>query len=273
MKPSRFILGISLLLFLSFPFILLYSAFYSGSSSFKNSVNNDVELYYIIFTIAGIVFSAISTTFLIDKKKVNAGQKKYLLLLLKITIFVYALLLVFISASRFITFKSQGIDINFFRMELEQLASFTIPSYAWSQHFSPFLFVFVPFFWIARSGTLLVYLQAAAVVSGAIPLYLAAKEKLGSQFLGLALATAYLSFGGLQFGYAYGFHEIMFFPPLFLWAYYYFVKKRFKLYFLFILLCLTVKEEVSFIMIFWGLYLLYKKSYRYAFGTILLGSL
>jgi uncharacterized membrane protein len=94
--------------------------------------------------------------------------------------------------------------------------------------------------------------QAAAAISGAVPIYLTAKHFLKTRSLGLALSFAYLSFSGLQ----YGFHEILFFPPLFLWAYYFYLHKKVKLYLLFIILSLFVKEEVSFIVIFWSVYLL-----------------
>ena len=98
--------------------------------------------------------------------------------------------------------------------------------------------------------------QALAVISGAIPIYFIARRYLHSRGLGLALSFAYLSFGGLQFGMEYGFHEIMFFPAVFLWAYYFYISKKIKLYLFFILLSLFVKEEVAFIVFFWGLYLL-----------------
>jgi len=268
---NRFFLGILILVFLSFPISLFYNAFYSGNLAFKNSVNNDVQLYYFLFMAMAIAFSTIVTKFFLDRNKIANDKKALSLLFLKVTVILYGIFLIITSTSRFISYKSEAIDVMFFKQEIWMLSSFSVPAFAWSQHFSPILIAFVPIFWLMKSSAMLLFLQATFVVSGAIPLYLAAKEKLQSKFLGFALAIAYLTFGGLQFGYAYGFHEIMLFPQLFFWAYYFLSKKRIKLYFLFVVLCLFVKEEVSFIMIFWGLYLLYKKNYRIAFGTIGLG--
>jgi uncharacterized membrane protein len=273
MKSYLVLLFIISLVFLCFPLILFYLAFYSGSLVFKNTANNHIEYFYLLFMFVGVVYSMIVTKYIFDRNLISLDYKKILLIIFKITIILYASFLLLNTVSRFSIYRSEAIDVVFFRQEIWQLSVFEIPRYAWSQHFSPILILLVPLFWIIKSGAFLMFTQASFVISGSIPLYLICKEKLRSQFLGLAIVLSYLAFGGLQFGYAYGFHEILFFTPLFFWTYYFFIKKHIKIYFLFILLCLAVKEEVSFIVIFWGLYLIYKKYYRYALGTILLGIL
>lgn len=271
MKLNPAIISLISIIFTTIPFILFYYAFYSGNSVFKNSVNDHVELFYLLFIILSFTFSILFTKSLIDHNKISTNTKVLLLLFFKIIIVIYAVILVFNTTSRFNTYRSEAIDVRFFREELWQMSSFEIPQLQWAQHFSPIFYFLVPLFWVVKNGAFLMFIQALFVVSGAVPLYFSAKEKLKSQFLGLSIITAYLTFGGLQFGFAYGFHEIMFLPPLLFWAYYFLIKKRIKLYFLFILLSLFVKEEVSFIMIFWGIYLIYKKNYPFALGTLVLG--
>lgn len=81
-----------------------------------------------------------------------------------------------------------------------------------------------------------------------------------------------MSFGGIQFGYAYGFHPIMFFPPLFFWMYYFLNRQKLILYYLFLVLALLVKEEISLPIIFWGLYLfIFQKKRLPGVITIILG--
>ncbi len=225
------------------PWVLFYAGFYSGSQTFKNAVNNHVEWFYLLFLLLSLGCAAAAAKFFKHRKKPVSLEW------LKAVIILYALFLILISTARFIAFKSEAIDVNFFKTELWQLASFSVPKFAWAQHFSPFLIFLVPLFWLSKSGAWLMFVQSAAAVSGAIPLYLAAKIRLKSDFLGLALAIAYLTFGGLQFGYAYGWHEILFLPPLLFWMYYFWVCGRLKLYWL------------------------YLKRFRLAAGTILAGTL
>ena len=195
----------------------------------------------------------------------HVQSKQLLLKTATFCIVLYTIYLLFITWYMYANFFSQGTDLEYFHQTIWQLSEFKIPYIwglntpfypVWSQHFSPFLAILVPFFWISHSAGLLLMEQALAVITGAIPIYFIAKRFLHSRGMGLALAFAYLSFGGLQFGMEYGFHEIMFFPALFLWAYYFYLSKKIKLYFLFILLSLFVKEEVAFIVFFWGMYLL-----------------
>jgi uncharacterized membrane protein len=246
-------------------------AFMSGDLTFKFAVNNYVPLFYIFFLLSGIVLAFLVTKFILDKNIVSENSKYISLVILKLAIATYAVFLTLMSVSRFMNYRSEAIDVMFFKAELWQLSQFQIPSFAWSQHFSPILVFLVPFFWITKSGTFLIFIQSAFVVSAAIPIYLSAKKKLKSEFIGLSISLAFLTFGGLQVGFAYGFHEIMFLPTLFLWMYYFYISKRLTLYIIFAFLCLTVKEEVSFMLIFWGLYLLFKRDYKYALSTMFLG--
>jgi uncharacterized membrane protein len=249
------------------PGVLFYAAFYSDSTAFKNAVNGHVEWFYLLFILLSLGGAATAVRFFKQR------QKPVSLDWLKAVVILYSLFLILISTARFVTYKSEAIDVNFFKTELTQLSSFSVPEFAWAQHFSPILIFLLPLFWLSKSGAWLMLIQSTAVVSGAIPLYLAAKLKLKSDFLGLALVIAYLTFGGLQFGYAYGWHEILFLPPLLFWMYYFWVSGRFKRYWLFLVLALMVKEEVSFIIVFWGLYLIYLKRFRLAGATILVGVL
>jgi uncharacterized membrane protein len=117
-------------------------------------------------------------------------------------------------------------------------------------------------------------LQVLIVLSGAIPLYLASKKILRSKFLSLGLIIAYMTFGGLQMGYAYGFHEIIVFPTFFFWTYYFYISKKMWWYIAFIILTLCIKEETAFIILILGLYLFISKQNKlYAFITTTLGFL
>lgn len=227
---------------------------------------------YLVIVISGISFSLFVSKFL--KSNLNDEYKNMPIVVLIGIIILYSSFLFLITISNYNRMISQSIDVQHYHIQVWKLSEFTIPSYNWSQHFEPILFFLAPIYWFFKEPGILMILQAIIFISGAIPVYLTVKKYLYSRLVGLSLAFAYLAFGGTQFGIAYGFHPIMFFPTIFLWMYYFYKEKRGKLYFLFVLLSLMVKEEVSFIMIFWGIYLfIFKKDRKLGALTIGLGVL
>lgn len=256
--------------FIIFPFFYLHLV-----RKFPDTIVRNVELNYILFVIFGLVvalFSVSSFARVRDKNK-----KEIILLSLKIGLVVYALFLLIVTYSRYVSFASEVVDLTYYHSAIWQLSQFQIPHiwdipqrFVWGDHFEPIILFIVPIYWLIKSAGLLMVIQAGIVISGIIPLYLVITDKLKSRLIGLAIAFSYISFGGLQYGIEYGFHPIMLLPTLFFWMYFFYAKKKIKLYFLFVLLCLFVKEEASFILLFWGFYLvLFKKEKTVGIGTCL----
>lgn len=255
--------------FLALPFIY----FYADALHYLPFLNYTFVGYFVIAP------SSLLFAYYIEKNigpTLKIESKQMLFLTAVILVSVYAFYLFLVTWYMFDNFFSQGADLVYFQQYIWQLSEFklpyiwglTVPDYpVWSQHFSPFIALLVPFFWISHSAGLLLMEQALVVLSGTIPIYFIAKRHLHSRGVGLALSFAYLSFGGIQFGMEYGFHEIMFFPTVFLWAYYFYVTKRKYLYFFFIFLSLLIKEEVAFIVLFWGIYLILLRKDRIG-GTV-----
>lgn len=269
LTSKTLIFFIIFLLFLAVPFI--YFDFLLHNNNFLLS---NVFFNYLIMMFFGISFAVfIERAF---RNKVEDDTKHSAFVFAIIGLVCYALYLLLMTWSRYENFVSEVIDLHYFHQTIWQLSEFKVPyiwgldqrSFAiWSQHFSPILVFLAPFYWFGKSAGFLMFVQAVAVISGAYPMYLIAKKYLKARSIGLALGFAYLAFGGLQFGFAYGFHEIMFFPPLFLWTYYFYLCKKTKSYFLFIFLSLLVKEEVAFIIGAWSIYLLFVKKDKF-FGFI-----
>jgi uncharacterized membrane protein len=164
-----------------------------------------------------------------------------------------------------ISFRNYGqfVDLSYYESAVFQFAHgqlakiWDIGSPLWSQHFEPILFLFVPLYWIGLGGGgMLAVVQAAAALLGALPLYAIAKLRTGSRSVALAVSAAYLFFGGLQSAYFYGFHPIVLFPLLFLLSVYWYERKQYGWYSVFLLLSLCVKEQVAFLAVAWGLWLL-----------------
>ncbi len=242
------------LLFLTIPFGYFYLNYYH-----KTIFDNSAFTYLLIVTLSILFALFMSKRFI---KNVRGDIKEAFFRLFIIAISIYASFLFLMTISNYNRMVSQSIDVQYYHTELWKLSAFQIPSYEWSQHFEPILFFLAPLYWVVKIAGILMLLQVLIFISGVIPLYLTVKKHIHSRFIGLSLAFAYLAFGGTQFGIAYGFHPIMFFPTIFMWMYYFYCEKRIKLYLLFVLLSLFVKEEVAFIMLFWGVYLLFIKRDR-----------
>jgi len=126
-------------------------------------------------------------------------------------------------------------------------------------HFSPVLFLILPFFAIwPRPETLLIF-QNIVLVLGIIPLYLIAKHfKLNSKII-IALVLYYLCFPGLIAAVLCDYHPITFFPLFFLSSFYFYLKKHFVPFTLFIIITLLIKENISLFIAFLGSFLFFNR--------------
>lgn len=276
MKKEGFFSFKNIIIFFVTSFSIIFPFFYLHLvRKFPDTIVRNVELNYILFVLLGLLvalFSVSSFARVRDKNK-----KEIILLLLKTGLAIYALFLLIVTYSRYASLASEVVDLTYYHSAIWQLSQFQIPHiwdmpqrFVWGDHFEPIILFIAPIYWFIKSAGLLMIIQAGIVISGIIPLYLIVTDKLKSRLLALAIAFSYIAFGGLQYGIEYGFHPIMFLPTLFFWMYYFYAKKKIKLYFLFVLLCLFVKEEVSFILLFWGFYLvLFKKERIMGIGTCL----
>jgi len=125
------------------------------------------------------------------------------------------------------------------------------------RHNSPIYFILLPFYILAPSLITLIILQTAAIAAGAIPVYLMARSRMGES-AGNTFAILYLLYHPLH-GVNYDpFHDLSFaIAPLLSAVYFYVVKRNFRICWLFLLLALMAKEDVSFTVSFFGLYLIY----------------
>jgi uncharacterized membrane protein len=274
MKLNVNSLFILVILFLIFPFFYFFQL-----HSLQVFFLSTPAAVYPVIIVSGLLLA-----FCVDNsplKKMLRETKNFIFISAATLVVLYAILLFILTIVRFKSLISQAVDVNYFNQVIWQLSEFKIPYLwsldksvfsAWSQHFSPILIFLAPVYWVIPNDIMLMVIQALAALTGAIPVYLIGKRFLKSRSIGLVLSFAYLSFGGLQYGFDYGFHEILFFPVLFLWSYYFYLKKNTRLYLLFIILSLFVKEEASFIVIFWAIYLFaVKRDWKPAIMTCVLG--
>ncbi len=122
-------------------------------------------------------------------------------------------------------------------------------------HFSPILFLVLPFYWLAQTPETLLLLQSFIIALAAVPLYRLARDKAGFRVAALTFSLAYLMYPGIHAVNWYDFHVQAFLPLFFFSAIYFATRKNWSRYFLFMLLSLACDEHAAIIMIFVGVFI------------------
>ena len=122
-------------------------------------------------------------------------------------------------------------------------------------HMSPVYYLVLPFYALFPHPVTLAVVQALALASGAIPLYLLAKRRGVSPMTAALLSGVLLFFPAYAGGTCYDFHENKFLTPLLLWLFYFAERKSIVLTGLFALLSMSVKEDAPVYVAVFALYL------------------
>jgi uncharacterized membrane protein len=122
-----------------------------------------------------------------------------------------------------------------------------------------------------RTETMLV-MQAVLASTGAVPLFLLARERTGLAIYGLLAAFLYFATLAVQYAILYEFQIRTVGTVLFLWAFLYFERKRFWLFLLFGVLAIWTRSEAGFVLAAIGLYaLLHRRSWPWVAAPVVVG--
>ena len=127
-------------------------------------------------------------------------------------------------------------------------------------HFSPILYLLMPFCLIFEPIDVLVFAQILLVLSGVFPIFLICRHIKLSNAKTTFISLIYLLYPAMSSGSFYDFHENAFLAPLILWTLYFSHKKKWYntlLMFVFALLVLMVKEDAAIYVAFISLYIIF----------------
>ena len=144
-------------------------------------------------------------------------------------------------------------DFFFSTVELPYTQTVVPKGTQFAVHFSPFLFLLLPFYALYQSPITLFVIKSVAIAVGAIPVYLLSKKELGSSILGLAFSTAYLLLPALHGINWYDFQPHAFLPTFLLFTLLYMERKQTKFALFFLTLALSTIEIAPFLGIGIGL--------------------
>jgi uncharacterized membrane protein len=129
-------------------------------------------------------------------------------------------------------------------------------------------YLLVPLQWLGAGPNVWNVLQVIAIASGAIPLYLLARSRLGNPWWACALGVVWLLQPPLQFFAWETFHPEVMAMPFLLWAYWLGEERRWTAFAITLILAMAWKEDVSLLVIGLGVLYLVRGRRRLAMAVI-----
>lgn len=148
---------------------------------------------------------------------------------------------------------------EFFKGSLTQARYFAPPVHSeFAVHNSPVLFLVLPIYWIFPSFYTLLILRNLALAVSAVPLYLLARERI-SGVAGILIVLAYFLSANIFYQTLNGFYPLHFVALFLSFCFFFFYKERFILFLVFLVLSLSVREEIALTTFLFGFYALMLK--------------
>jgi uncharacterized membrane protein len=139
-------------------------------------------------------------------------------------------------------------------------------------HVDPILVLISPLYLLYSDPRTLLVFQTIVVALGAWPIYLLSREKLGASLCAVVFPLSYLLFPALQAANMFDFHPTTLVAGLLPYSFYFLEKRRYALFFVFALLVMSCKEEMSLLVVMLGLYALFRqRNWRVGATAISLG--
>ena len=137
-------------------------------------------------------------------------------------------------------------------------------------HVNPILFAFVPFYWLGAGPLFLLSVQVVVQASGAIAVYLLARDRIHDRWLAVALAAVLLLNPTYQFLTWEFFHpDALAIAPL-LFAYWAARAERWRLFVAFAVIAVACKEDVALALAIMGVLIAFRGHRK--IGIVVLGA-
>ena len=166
-----------------------------------------------------------------------------------------------LSVVRHNHFQSQGNDFSIYDQALWLYSRFEAPystvtfKLDLADRFRPIMLAISTVYWFAENERVLLVLQAVVLSAAVFPIWLLASKKLPAA-LALLVAFLYLDFIGIGAANAFDFHEMAFLPLFLGFLFYFLEREKWRAYFMMVLLSLSVREHVGFLVATLGFYIL-----------------
>ncbi len=142
-----------------------------------------------------------------------------------------------------------------------------------TDHFEPIFALVSLSFLIYDDVKAILILQTVVIALGALPVFWLARDELESEVAGLVFAAVYLLFPALQAANVTEFHAVPLAVSPLLFAFHYTREKDWPKAWLFAILAMSAKEEITLLVFMLGLYALLVRKERLMGGLLALASL
>lgn len=232
-------------------------------SMFLLVLSNSIYTYIAV----GFIF-VLSIKHFFNKKEdginVRLSKGRTVFSLVFIAVFFFVILTVR-SVFRYLTFSTPNFDFGIFcnmfhnmRESFQPLVSCErdqILSH-FAVHFSPAMYIFLPFYYIFPSPVTIAVCQTVAIYSGIIPFILIMKNRKFDAFTMCMFAVVFAANAAYTGGCNYDFHENCLLVPFMMWMFFFYEKKKLPLMFLFALFTLMVKEDAFIYVSVFAVYII-----------------
>ena len=180
--------------------------------------------------------------------------------------------------SRSLALCSPCYDLGIFTQMYDNMAETFLPMTTcergehlshFAVHFSPILYLLLPFCYITDPITMLVFAQVILVFSAVFPLWLICRRVGLSATVTTAVSLLFLMYPAMSSGAFYDFHENAFLAPLILWTLYFVHAEKWIPTFIFALGVLAVKEDAAMYVGFIALFVFFSRK-KYIQGALLM---
>ena len=177
----------------------------------------------------------------------------------------YVTFFTFISFLKYASYSYTDVDLTVVIQYFHAITKFNFIPVSYGNfsiftggHLPLFLILIVPAYALFPHPFTLLFLQSLFLGLGVFGVYLIARELLNPKFA-LYFAFAYLIFPALNYVNLFEAHFIVFSVPLLFFMFYFFLKRNFQIFLLFMFLSLLCQEDVSLVVIGVGLYALFSR--------------
>lgn len=135
-------------------------------------------------------------------------------------------------------------------------------------HASLILLLVVPLYWLFPAVGTLLATQSIVIALGAVPVFLVTRRRLGSDAMAFVFAGAYLLHPAVGWTNRENFHPDSFLGVLVGMALYGAIERRWRVYAIFVVLALLVKEDVALVIIPLGIWVAMRRDTRRGLATV-----
>ena len=249
-----------------------------GAISVSSASGSDIRAYSaLVFSLLSLAVIAICANFM-KARKINIPRghinPRLSFIIVCSAFLLFSALYVYLLWARKEMLCSPCYDLGIFAQMYDNMKEGLLPLTTcergqslshFAVHFSPILYLLLPFCYILEISNMLVLAQILLVFSGVFPLWLICKRVGLSNTRSAIISSLLLIYPAMSSGAFYDFHENAFLAPLILWTLYFIHAEKWIPTFVFALGVLAVKEDAAIYVAFIALYLFFSRK-KYVYG-------